>query len=624
MDRQKTARSIAEKMGGPENIRQSWHCITRLRFNFKDKEKIDLEGIKAIDGIMGAQFQSGQFQIIIGGEVNLVFEELEKILGDTAAKEEEPSSKKGNLIEQVLDVISGIFTPLLPAITGGGILKGIMALLVFAGVLTEGGSNHQILSFIADAPFHFLPFLVAFSAAKKFRTNESLAVTLAGVLMYPAIMEYAAGGEIASLSFLGVSIPMNSYSSSVLPIILGVWLMSYVDKGVNKIVPKSLKMVFSPLLIMLITAPITLKFIGPLGSTVGVYLEMFFTKMFEIAGPFAGALMGGIMPIIVITGMHYAFFPSTFASFDKFGYDIMLLPLSFVSNIAQAGATFGVFLKTKDKKMKQVAFSSSFTAIFGITEPAIYGVTMKLKKPFYAALIGGAAGGAIFGAFSVKAFAFTLPGVMSLATYIEEGTSNFTFALLGVSLSFVISAIMAMILKFDESEALVEGEKAKAENSGSEPAKKAAFNIVSPVSGSILPLESVPDVAFSEGTIGKGVAIKPTEGIVKSPFKGKVATIAASKHAIGIVSEEGPELLIHVGIDTVSLEGKGFHVPVKENQEINQGDVLIEFDMDFLNGQGISLVTPVIVTNFHQYLDIIHTSENTVKAEEDKLLMIIF
>ena len=618
MSNKELAKKIIDAMGGLGNITQSWHCITRLRFNFKDKAKINDDEIKKLEGVLGSQFQSGQYQIIIGAEVNNVFAELSELLGDSSEWDSKGTASKGNILEIIFDVISGIFTPLLPAITGGGLLKGVMALMVALKVMTEGSQNYQVLNFIADAPFHFLPFLIAFSAAKKFKTDPSLAIALAGALMYPQIMEYAAGGEITHLNFIGLPIPMNSYASTVLPVILGVWLMSHINKYVTKLVPKSLKIIFVPLLTMVITAPIVLMLIAPLGNYIGVYLAMFFSLLFDVAGPFAGLLMGGLTPLIVITGMHYAFFPSIFASFEKLGFEIMVLPMNFVANIAQAGAVTGVLLKTKDKKMKQLAFSTLLPAFFGITEPAIYGVTMKLKKPFYASLVGGAVGGAIFGTFNVKAFAFSVPGIMSLPTYLEKGTHNFMFAVLGVAASFSVSLVVSLLLNYDTEEVKVDSKVAV-----KQVVPMDAIDILSPLKGKVLELELVPDATFSDGLVGKGIAIMPSEGTVYAPFSGKVTMLTPTNHAIGLTSDEGVELLIHIGLETVNLNGEGFTLLVKEGQRITLGEKLIDFNIDKLLEKGINLISPVVVTNSTQYLDVLPLASGEVEHGTSKVLKLI-
>ena len=617
MNKQELAKRVIIEMGEKENISQSWHCITRLRFNVIDEKKVNIENIRAIDGVMGAQFQSGQFQVIIGNKVAEVFEEISKELGQDNATNKVDQKKKKNIVDTVFDTISGIFTPILPAIVGAGLLKGIMALLVALKLISESNPEYAVLSMIADAPFYFLPFLIAFSAAKKFKTNEFLAVTIAGVIMYPTIINYAASGEVASMRFLGLSIPMINYSSTVIPIILGVWLLSYVYKAIDRFVPSLLKIIVTPVLVLLITSMLTLIFIAPLGSYIGVYVEQFFSSLFNIAGPFAGMLLGAVMPLIVITGMHYAFFPGAFLSFSNVGYDMVLLPMNLVSNMAQAGATLGVAVKSKDPKMKSLAYSTFISAIFGITEPAIYGVTLKLKKPFYAALIGGAVGGGIFGTFVVKAFSFSVPGITALPSYIENGTKNMMFASIGVILSFIVAFVITSIFKFED----INIEKENISKLRDSSNDKVSVDIMSPMIGRVVPLLEVPDSTFADGLVGKGIAIIPSIGVVKSPFKGKVTTIIPTKHAIGLTSDEGVELLIHVGIDTVNLQGKGFTLKVNEGQNINIGDELIEFDMKLIKDSGFNLISPIVVTNTDRFLNVVNTSSKEVSSYTEKLLI---
>lgn len=616
MTNKELAQAIIEKMGGKNNITQCWHCITRLRFNVHDKQAVKLAEIKELEGVIGAQYQGGQFQIIIGNEVVNVFNEVSKILGLTSESGGEKGTK-GNLVEQIFDVISGVFTPILPAIIGSGLLKGFLAILVATSLLADQSATYLILNGISDAAFKFLPFLIAFSAAKKFQTSGSVAVALAGVLMYPW-QELINNPEITNLSFLGfMNVPVgNSYASSVLPIILGVWLLSIVERLAKKIVPQSLTIVFVPLICLVITAPLLLTFIAPLGTMIGTYLERFFTLLFEVAGPFAGALLGGLMPLIVITGMHYAFFPGSFASFEKFGYDVMLLPMSLVSNLAQAGATLAVFFKTKDSKMKQVAFSAFVPAMFGITEPAIYGVTMKLKKPFYASLIGGGVGGAIFGAFTVKAMSFTVPGVLALPTYLDGASNNFIFALMGVFASFAVSFVMTWLLKFEEVEAKEVPTGEVVVRSGG------PTHIVAPITGEVKQLAECPDATFAEELVGKGVGIIPSEGKVVAPFDGVVTLTTETNHAIGITSIDGVELLIHIGIDTVDLKGEGFIREVNEGDSVKLGDPLLQFDIERIQAAGLSLYSPVVVTNTTDFLDLVSAvTTGEVSSGKDDLII---
>lgn len=619
MTNQELAKELIEKVGGVSNINQHWHCITRLRFNLKNPNKVQLDAIKELDGVMGAQFQSGQFQIIIGSEVANVYQEISRLTDGQLSETGNEGHQKMNPIEYVFDVISGIFTPILAAIVGSGLLKGIMAMLVFFNVLSDKSSTYAVLDAISNATFHFLPFLVAFSAAKKFKTNQSLAVALAGILMYPTFMANAAAGEITSLKFIGLTIPMNSYASTVIPIILGVLLLSYVEKYAIKLVPKSLNIVFVPLISLLVTAPILLAFIAPLGNLIGSYLESFFTMLFTVAGPVAGALMGGLMPLIVITGMHYAFFPGTFTSLGKLGYDIMLLPMNLVANLAQAGATLGVIVKTKDSKMKQVAVSAFIPAIFGITEPAIYGVTMKLKKPFYASMLGGAVGGAIFGTFAVKTFSFTLPGILAMSTYIESGTNNFLFALIGAVSSFAVGFVATLFLGFDTGETKVEATHSVSTT------EEASSQILSPLTGVVKELSTCPDETFASEIVGKGIGIIPSEGEAVAPFDGVITMTTDTNHAIGLVSDAGVEVLIHVGIDTVELKGEGFKRLVNQGDRVTASDTLLTFDKELIEAKGLSLFSPVVITNTPNYLDVLPAvkSDSKVTSGKEEILIVV-
>ena len=629
MENKELAGKIVKLIGGTENISQSWHCITRLRFNLNDENQVKVDELKTLDGVLGAQFQSGQFQVIIGAKVAEVYEEIDHLAGHSSNNSAPvKNTSKMNPIEVVFDVISGIFTPILPAIVGSGLIKGIMALFVSLGWLTETSSTYQVLQIFSNAVFYFLPFLIAYSAAKKFKTRESLALALAGILLYPTMIEGAAKGA-DPLNLLGLSIPLNNYTSSVLPIILGVLLLSFVDKWITKAIPKSLSIVFTPVLSLMITAPLTLAFIAPIGNVSGQYLEIFFTSLFNFAGPIAGLLMGGLMPLIVLTGMHYAFFPSTLASFEKVGYDIMLLPMNFIANMAQAGAVLGVIIRTKRVETRSLALSTLLPSFFGITEPAIYGVTLRLKKPFYASLIGGAVGGCFYGLFSVKTTAFSIPGITSLPTYIMKGTNNFQLALIGIALSFIVSLLITILLGFQESVTAFNEQAAEkpnhTESTENQQMSKQTnpYEVQAPMSGKVIPLSEVNDSVFSSEMMGKGVAILPDKGVVKAPFSGKVVTVTPTKHAIGLVSDDGIELLIHVGIDTVSLNGQFFDVLVKEGDKIKTGDHLLSFDIEGIQSNHLDVVTPIIVTNSTQYLDVIHTGDTHVTAGQNKLLMLI-
>lgn len=664
MNHRELSKEIIRLTGGQENITQAWHCITRLRFNVREEKKVQLEQIRALDGVLGAQFQNDQFQVVIGNKVAAVYEELEEQLKQAGATETKAEPPRSRGLNAVLDTISGIFTPILPAIVGTGMLKGILALLVTLGALHETSGEYQILASIANAAFYFLPFLLAVSSARKFKVNEYIALTLAGTLLYPTILNAYLENHLEPIRFLSLPVSIVNYTQSVIPIILGVWLLSYVHRWVDRFIPGPVKVIFTSMIVLVITVPILLIAIGPLGNYIGIYLEIGTSWLFAHSGPLTGIVLGGLMPVIVMTGMHYAFFPGTLQNLSKLGYDVLLLPLNLVANMSQAGAVMAVFLKTRNKSMKSIALSSGISAFLGITEPAIYGVTLKLKKPFYASIIGGAAGGGFITAVGLKCFGFAVPGLLSLPLYIgpNGGMANFWYALIGVGISFVVSFTVTLLLKWDEpitqqtavpsspeqgSVAQLIEEKATiapttaselAERSGTtnrskqEPApppvtvhsiEEKKGEIFSPLTGELVALKELPDPTFAEEMTGKGIAIYPQEGRVTAPFDGTVTMIAKSKHAIMLSSSSGIDILIHVGLNTVSLKGEFFEEKVVIGQRVNKGDLLLEFDIESIQAAGINLITPVIVANTPDYLDVVPVQVKGVIPMNELLLLTV-
>ena len=613
MNNQILAQEIISKVGGKANIVGAWHCITRLRFNLSDGAKVDIDGIKALEGVLTAKFQGDQFQVVIGNNVANVYTALKDEIGDLTGSETKVKQKI-NPINVIFDTISGIFNPIMPAIIGAGLLKGFMSLFLFFNWLNPGGSEYFVLNMISDAAFYFLPFLLAFSAAKKFNTNEFVAVSLAGILMYPAF----AGLEEATIKFFFLKIPVANYSSSVIPIILGVLLLSFVYRFFNRWIPKMLRLIFAPLLSLLVTAPIVLFLIAPIGSYIGVYLANFFVWLFDVAGPLAGFLLAGFMPFIIMTGMHYALFPVALDSLGTLGYDIMLLPMNLVNNLAQCGATLAVGVKSKNKETRSLAFSCALSAAFGITEPAMYGVTLKRKKPMYAAMIGSGIGGAIFGLFVVKAFAFSIPGITAFPGYMsEQYPSNLLFASIGSLASFLIAFLVTFFLSArDEKETQQKNNTATVAHTGEE------LRILSPLSGKSIPLSQLEDSVFANEVLGKGIGILPSENVVKSPFDGTVSMVTDTKHALGITSREGVELLIHIGMNTVSLNGQGFESLVESGQAIVKGQPLLTFNPQTIEQNQLSTASAVIVTNTSKYAGVSLQEEKSVTAAESEIITI--
>ncbi len=459
------AEKIVELSGGKENIDKAIHCITRLRFNLKDDDKADDEAIGKLEGVLGTRYQNGQFQVIIGNNVKNVYVEVAKILGidsedtldakdtkETKAVDKNKEREKQNIGSLILDVIASAFQPILPAVIGAGMMKGILAILTVTGILSGESGTYQVLNLISDAAFYFLPFLLAVSVARKFDVNEYLGIVIAGALMYPTILESAKAGVTDPIYFLSIPIQIVNYSSSVFPIVLSVIILGYVYRAIDRFIPGPVKLVFTPTLTLLITVPFVLIFVAPLGHYLGNYLGMGVDWLFEHAGILAGLLVGALNPFIVMTGMHYAFFPLIFQNLGTYGYDTGYLVINLVTNIAQAGAVFAVAMKARDKELKSISISSGISALLGITEPAMFGVNIRLKKPLYAAMAAGGITGAILVGLGARTYGFVIPGLVALPTYVspDGDLKNLIIAVLGTLASFIIAFALTTAMGFEE------------------------------------------------------------------------------------------------------------------------------------------------------------------------------
>ncbi|MFD1452143.1 MULTISPECIES: beta-glucoside-specific PTS transporter subunit IIABC [Oceanobacillus] len=617
MNQQKLAKDILSLVGGEENVGSVTHCYTRLRFNLKNNDLADKEKIESLDGVIRVQIQSGQFQVVIGNEVGKVYKELEK-QGDFQSGENDETvqeEKKGNIIGRFFEVIASIFTPIIPAIAGAGLVKGILGLVTTFNWAPADSDIVTVLNIVADAVFYFLPFFLAVSAARKFKTNEFIALALAGGLMYPTLIEGAkaiAEGGAEGLSLFGIPLPFINYSSTVIPIIISIWLLSYVHRWVDAIMPNALRVIFTPTIVLLIMIPFQLVAIGPLGSYLGIGLADGITWLFEHAGILAGGILGATRPLLVIVGMHYGLMPIAIQNIAVLGFDY-LVPVFLMANMGQAAAALAVFIKTKNKDLKTIAASSTVSAFLGITEPAMYGVNLRLKKPFIAALIGSGIGGAFITGFGVTASAFVLPGLTSLPVF---SGPKFIYLIIGLIITIAVTMVLTFILGFKDMETKKEKTEAAAVKDGQQIANKETV-VNSPLEGKVIPLQEVSDPTFAEGLLGKGIAVEPTNGEVIAPFNGSIESLFQTKHAIGLRSEQGLELLIHIGLDTVNLEGKHFEAHVEQGQAVKQGELLITFDIDKIKDAGYPTVTPVIVTNSSDYQEILPNDQaGQVKQDE--------
>lgn len=615
-DYSKLTVNLIALVGGKKNITEAWHCVTRLRFNVRETGKVKIDEIKKIKGVMGAQFSGDQFQIIIGNEVDNVYVEIAKELGELASGSPRQKKEKQGIVNTLMDTISGIFTPALPALVGTGLLKGFLALFVTFGWLTESTSTYQILNMIGDCAFYFLPFFLAVTSARKFKTNEFVAMCIAGVLLYPTMLNgfhaMSSGEPIEALTLFGIlPIPYLPYTSSVIPIILATYFLKHVYNWIKKWMPKAISIMFTPMLSLLIVIPVTLVALGPLGTYAGGVLSIGISWLFDHLGFIAGAVVGAIYPLAVMTGMHYAFAPLMINNFAELGYDNSMAPAMLAATFAMAGATLAVFIRTKNNEMKQVSLSAGISAFIGITEPAMYGVTLKLKKPFYGAMIGGALAGAFLALFKVKSYSMAMPGLIALAGYVSpDDSKNIIITIIGVLIAVLGALITTIILGFEDEK------NEKTNQTGIKSEDKEQLNIMAPVDGKIVPVETLEDKAFAEQIMGHTIAVNPLNGKIKSPVSGEISFIAETKHAIGIKSDHGMEILLHLGIDTVELKGEGFGEPkVKIGNHVKAGELLLEMDIDTIVKKKYNPIVLTIVTNSEDYLNILATSEtDNVKA----------
>ncbi|RFZ76202.1 PTS beta-glucoside transporter subunit EIIBCA [Lacrimispora amygdalina] len=608
MNHYELAKEILEHTGGSENITQLNNCATRLRMNFKDESKIDLNKIKQINGVLGAAKKLGQYQIIIGTDVSNVCDEIRKMgqIDESAV----PMKRAGKL-DTLMDIFASIFTPVIPAITAAGMIKAILVICVLLGMNKES-QVYSILNFIADAGFYFLPVMLAFSSARKMGCNPYLAVMMGGILLHPNFAKMVSAGD--PVFFLGLPVKLVNYGSSVIPIILAVWLMTYVERFADKISPKPVKFLMKPVLTILIVAPVVLIVLGPLGSYVGTVIAAVTDFLNSRVSWLVPMLMGAFMPLLVLTGMHWSFLPILMTSYTTYGYEAVMGPGSLVSNICQGAAALCVAFKTKDRQFKQQASSAGITALMGITEPAMYGVTIKYKKVLVSVMLGGAAGGFYAGLMGVVRYTSGTPGLLSLPIFIGENPMNVIHALVSCTIGFCITFVLTWFYGFKELEKEGDREQDKYSEAKEQVQKSKKIIISSPVNGRKVNLSKVNDETFAKEIAGKGMAVEPSDGRITAPFDGEVVTVFRTKHVIGLRSSEGVELMIHIGIDTVELEGKHFTAYVTDGDVVKTGDLLMEFDKQAIEAAGYETVVPVIVTNTGNYLDIIASEEGTVES----------
>lgn len=607
MTNKELAKQIVDLIGGEENIIQVTNCATRLRFSLADEKKVQMEEIEDLSGVLTTQFRGGQYQVVLGGKVVNVANEIFQLYNISEADNIVKEKKKFG-VSDILNVLSSILTPVLPPVIAGGLLKGVMFLCLYAGWASMEGDTLQVLNILSDAMFHFFPFLLAVSTAKKCKTNEYMALALAGVLMYPTIINGAIGEEISQLNFLGLlPIPIVNYSGSVLPIIMSVFIMKYIYHYCITYIPEMIRIVAAPLITLFITAIISLVVIAPIGFYVGEFVANGMRAIFDFSPIAAGFISAGTRPLLVLLGIHHALNPITQQEISTFGYSLMMA-VSLMSTFAQATSAFAVFIISKNKKEKQMCASAALSGYIGITEPVLYGVLVKYRIVMIATCIGGGVGGAISATLGGRGYGFVLPGILTIPAFMGEG-------MMGVFLGIAASIIVTFLI------ILVFGKNIRNKDSADKIKKQDnVMTICSPTKGIIQSLETVDDHTFANETVGKGIAIIPLNREIHSPVSGEVVVTFKTKHAIGLRSDDGVEILIHVGIDTVNLEGKYFDVKVEERQKVKSGDLLMTADYEMIKQGGYDPIIILVITNTQKYLDILPLiKEGNISSGEEVL-----
>ena len=601
-DYDKLAVDIIKAVGGKENIVKASRCATRLRLVLKETTNEAKENVSNLTGVITVVESGGQFQVVIGTHVGKVFDKVASELNlDSNTIEDEP---KASILNRIIATMSAVFAPFIYILAAAGILQGCLILINMANPSFSSTGTYEVLSFMSWAPFTFLPIFIAITASKHFKCNAFIAVACCAALVSPTWAEIAsriADGE--SVRFLGISLAETTYTSSVLPPLFLVWILSYVERFVDKKLPEVIKSLFTPFICMIVMVPLTILVIGPLSDSLATGIANGYNYLYNLAPAVAAAVIGGLWQVVVIFGVHWGVTPMCLANYDLYGMDTFQA-FQTMAVIAQAGAVFGVFVKARNKQTKNIALSAGVTGIFGITEPAIYGVNLRFKKPFICGCIAGAIGAVVGSFFNIAYYAYAgLPGLLTVVNSVTpDNPKSIIGMLLGAAISFFGAIALVQIVGIGEKETNEEKQDKKIEEG--QPILNMGVNAIkSPISGKVIELEKVDDPVFSSGAMGKGIAIEPMDNKVYAPFNGTIEFIAETKHAIGLLSEDGVEVLIHVGMDTVKMQGRGFNVKTSVNSKIKAGELLLEFDRNAIEKEGYSLITPVVITNADNYED---------------------
>lgn len=608
MDYQRTGLEVFRAMGGNDNVNSATHCATRLRFRLKDMGAVDMKEVGKIPGVLKCLQANGEMQVVIGPNVTTAYQAIEKEFQGKASGTADAggTEEKKKPSERFLGMISGIFTPVIPAITAAGMVKAVLALLNAFGVINNESQAYMILSFASDAAFYFMPVMLANSAAKIFGMSSGLAMMLAGMLLHPNFV--AMVDEGAAISLFGIPVRAVKYSSTVIPVILIVFVASYVEKYANKILPDVIKYIVRPLCVMAVMIPLSLCVLGPVGYIAGDGLAAVLSWINGITPWLLPTVMGTFTPVLVMFGLHNGLIPLASTQLATLNYENIMGPGMLPSNMAQGAASLAVSIRSKNGQTKQTALSTGFTALMGITEPAMYGITLKYKKLLPAVM----AGGLFAGLSGLVRYSFGSPGLATLPVFIGDSSSNLIKALITAAIGFAVTFIITMFVKLEDEENGQEEDKNPTAALQPDSAENEETVIASPLTGRAVDLSNVKDETFAERILGDGMAVVPEEGIVSAPADGTVM-LYDTLHALGITCPNGTEILIHVGMDTVQLKGKYFQAEVENGAFVKQGDILLRFDIEQIKKAGYEVVTPVIITSLEDAYQIEDSKEVSVK-----------
>ncbi|OTQ69175.1 hypothetical protein B6D17_10625 [Gilliamella apis] len=610
MKNKQLAEVIIEHVGGKDNITSLVHCATRLRFALKDESKANAEFLKKQAGIITIVQSGGQFQVVIGNSVADVFNAIMQLTNlNEKTTNDVPSAAPKGIVSKLIDLVSSIFIPALVVLVAGGIFKGIVAILQVMELVQAGSPTLNFLNAIADAPFYYLPIILGFSAVKKFGGNPYVGMALGGALVHPSVVGMLGNAFELQTEFFSIPIKLIPYPSSVFPIILAAWFYSLLERNLNKIMHDSFKKFIAPLFGLIITVPITFAVIGPVVSFLSDTVANGIIYVYQLNSVIASMILAALWQVMVVFGIHWGLVPFAMNNISVYQEDFMI-PILFPAVFAQVGAVLAVMLRSKDPQVKTLASSSVLSGIFGVTEPAIYGINLPLKRPFIIGCISAMIGGGIVGYYHSVIYSFSFISIFSFLQLIPPTGINEKFyaVVFGSLISFSVATLVTYLFGIPKDKK--QNNENETENSDSNNNKTDSdelvktITIASPLTGQIIDLKEVNDATFASGLMGKGTAIIPTIGEAVAPEDGEVVSLFRTKHAIGFQSKSGAEILIHIGVDTVKLDGQHFEAHVESGQKVKKGDRLVSFDIEAIKQAGFEVTTPIIITNSDDYIDV--------------------